>query len=432
MIARFAAVLALGVACAAECVPAAAAPHHLATMAFYQGVDENTDLPAAFMAQTYDWTEQSVFGDKAAAAFVHAGGKHAVVYTDPFVIFRCASASVGSCRDAEAFKNTLSVDALLHDASGTVLYNDDRHEQRLDYSGVPFLRGFDGELRSLIARSKDAWGRAAGGYVELDDLGNKNDVHRWRSVWPQAASVSSDAQIIAGKQRIVRNTAALSNVLLNGVNYDWPENYGALFDAVGKDAGAFFNENCFATDYRSGYLTDDDPVSGAWKNQENGILGVLARGYDDICWAKGAPAPDHRMYFLASFWLTYDPQHSVAFEEMCAPDPTPKRNCNTTWDDASVVPAHALASATASIDALSTGASGYARRFASCSDDGHPIGGCAAVVNSSGSASLRMPLSGYTRALRLSERSLYGGAHHTWVKDVPATLPPHAAAILAQ
>ncbi len=69
-------------------------------MAFYQGENENDDLPASFMAANYTWTEQAAerAGAAAATAFAAAGGAHALVYTDPNAR-NCTSNQPGTCDD---------------------------------------------------------------------------------------------------------------------------------------------------------------------------------------------------------------------------------------------------------------------------------------------------------------------------------------------
>lgn len=433
--ARIRRVAAAAMAFLALSAAAVAAPHHVQAMAFYQGVGENTDLDAAFMASNFEWTEQSIFGNAAAAAYVAAGGKHAVLYTDPFVIFRCASADAGSCDDAESFKNRLPGGALLHDAAGAVVYDARRREQRPNYASPEFRNAYAAELKRLIAASDGAWGPARGGYVELDDMGNKNALRAWIGSWPAPVEIASDDAVIASKATLVEGVAQVAAPLLNGVNYDWPDAYAALFAAVGGRVHAYFNENCFATDYGSGYQTGVEPAAEAWQHQELAIANVTGRGDTDICWGKGDPGPAHRLYYVASFWMTYDAIRSVAFEEMCAPDTTPRGHCNTTWDDGYVVPTEPLQSASAdSLAALRAGSSAYAREFARCFDDARPIGRCAAVVNPSGGATIPMPgLQGqYGHTLRLSTRSLFGGSRHTWEPGAPTSLAPRSAVILAQ
>ena len=403
-----------------------AAPLHVPTMAFYQGENENDDLPASFMAANYTWTEQAADGAGAAAAtaFAAAGGAHALVYTDPNAR-NCTSNQPGTCDDIMSPQlDALGESSWLHGASGNRLYA--RGQQRNYPLDANFQAAWISSVKALFSAAQ-AWSPQQGGAVELDTM-NWTTLAAYDGAWGQSVEVQSDAQVLQAQEAVAAYSPGTS--VLNGVDYDYPQNYDQLLSAVGANVSGAFNEDAFATDYGSGYMTATYPVTNAWQNQEDGILDVLSHAKRDFVWMEGDPSPAHRLYGLASYWLTYA-HRSVLWEDFCAPDKTPGGYCNSTWADAQVVPARPLQTATnLDIATLQTGGL-YRREFASCYQAGQPIGGCAALVNPTASTVAVPPLAQvYAGAIVLPTQSLWGGGAVTWTATLPSSIGPNAAIIL--
>ena len=158
----------------------------------------------------------------------------------------------------------------------------------------------------------------------------------------------------------------------------------------------------------------------------DGELAVTARHRYAVCMMQGdlLRDPIARLYGLASWWLTYDPQWSVI-----APV-SPGSDGFAIFSDEDVVPAEPLRTAH-EIGDLRADGNLYVREFRSCYETGKPIGRCAAVVNPS-PVNVAMPhfAQTYTMTLELGSKSSFGGGSNTWVHRVPLTLAPRHAEIL--
>jgi hypothetical protein len=275
-----------------------AAPLHVPTMTFYQGENENDDLPASFMAANYTWTEQAADGAGAAAAtaFAAAGGAHALVYTDPNAR-NCTSNQPGTCDDIMSPQlDALGESSWLHGASGNRLYA--RGQQRNYPLDANFQAAWISSVKALFSAAQ-AWSPQQGGAVELDTM-NWVNLTTFTGAWGPFAEITSDAQVLAAQEAVVGYTPA--RTLLDGVNYDYPLGgaYDALLSAVGENVAGVINREAFATDYahgaaHDGYLTERSPIPNAWQNQENAILDVVGRGKTDIVWMLGGAGPQHRL-----------------------------------------------------------------------------------------------------------------------------------------
>jgi hypothetical protein len=128
-----------------------------------------------------------------------------------------------------------------------------------------------------------------------------------------------------------------------------------------------------------------------------------------LCMMNGPPTAPNRLYAMASWWLTYDPNYSVA-----API-APASDGNAVFPEYGIVPDAPKASAgSGRISALYHGGV-YVREFERCFQDGRSIGGCATVVNPGTSQRSIPALSRrYTRTLSLSDASVASGGRAVW------------------
>ena len=105
-------------------------PLHIhGSMAWYQGELLNMDVPATWMAQHYDITEQGDGGGAFANSFVAAGGKYAIDYSDPEIIPFCNApfatangAKPGTCAGPLGASLNGIETAWLHDSKGNRLH----------------------------------------------------------------------------------------------------------------------------------------------------------------------------------------------------------------------------------------------------------------------------------------------------------------------
>lgn len=406
-------------------------PLRVQSMAFYEGANENTDLPASFMAANYAWTEQGA-GAQTADAFHNAGGAHAMQYTDSNAR-NCSSDKPGSCDDFLTLLNNLPEEAWLHEAGNSSVRVFGNGQQRNNPLDSAFQTAWTEQIDVLMNPSQGgsaAYTAAEGGSIELDTY-NWQNLGTFTELGGPEYEITQNQQVVTAEVATVSRTPTYA--VGNGVDYDYPQ--GGAYDAFLSQAGSaligMFNENAFAVAYGSGYMTSAYPVTNAWQNQQDGVLDVIGRHKYDFVWMEGDPPPAHRLYGLASFWLTMDKTYSVLWEDFCAPDNTPKGLCNSTWDDAGIVPTHPRTTATTTIATLLVGAL-YVREFTRCYQGGVALGPCASVVNPGGSSAAWPILVGhYQRTIALPTTSLYGGGRVAWTTGLPPSIPAHGAAIVA-
>jgi hypothetical protein len=134
-----------------------------------------------------------------------------------------------------------------------------------------------------------------------------------------------------------------------------------------------------------------------------------------------------RTYYLASWWLTYDPNWSVALEIMSS-DVNPVY----VFAEEMIVPTNPLQTAT-TVTSLQTSTGAYARQFGSCYYDKIAWGACAAVVNpTSGTVAMPSLTTAYHHSLALDNNNLYAGGKASLSSSVPTSLTSGQAVILFQ
>jgi hypothetical protein len=143
---------------------------------------------------------------------------------------------------------------------------------------------------------------------------------------------------------------------------------------------------------------------------------------------NGPPTPANRLYALASWWLTYDPNYSVVAPIAPAADGT------SLFPEYDIVPLGPKTSAAGGRVRTLRRDGVYVREFAQCFQNGMAIGACAAVVNPTSSPRAVPSLSGgYTRALTLNDASSVSGGRALWrLHATLGALGPVQALILKQ
>lgn len=406
------------------------APLHIhGTMAWYQGENLNKDISATWMAQHYDMTEQGSAGGAFANAFIAAGGKTAIVYTDPEIIPFCFSpfataggAKPGKCSGPLSSSLNLSESAWLHDASGNRLHVTSNGTQisgnwqdRDDpnYSGLP--SAYRASLLGLISDAKF-------NAFEIDDFqsGYIPSYFTFKfgatSREYTARGTSANAVWLAAQERII--AAAPKPVFLNGIITAYlPNTVIALPNVLGV-----MLESCAST-------TNTRGITGSvWVANMNELLLVTSLHKNAVCINYGttlALSTPERLYGLASWWLTYNPTYSVNLIDI------------PTADGHEVYPEHGIAlynpitSATTNIATLKTTTGVYLREFQYCYVNKVAIGACAAEVNSD-TVTRTVPTTHfkYGHYLVLNTKSWFSGGAVAWGAGTFTTLPAGTARIL--
>jgi hypothetical protein len=216
-----------------------------------------------------------------------------------------------------------------------------------------------------------------------------------------ATEIVSDAAWIAGENALI--SVEPRKVILNGGDGFGPAYDGAFLENANV-AGAN-HEGCFNAAPR-GKVSD---ASGVWRNQADGLLADLPFRKYSVCMMNGQPTPANRLYAMASWWLTYDPNYSVI-----API-APAADGNALFAEYDIVPFGPKTSATGGRILTLERSGVYVREFAQCFQNGMAIGACAAVVNPASSPRAVPSLSGrYTRALALNDASAVSGGRALW------------------
>lgn len=403
-------------------------PARVRTFLYYGGEHVNEDLPAAFLASEADFTEQAIGQADLATAYKRAGGAHAVAYTDVVYNVYCGAPfgpdpPPAKCRGP--WGNDLPEAGYFHDPSGARIHRRQPPpygaQEAFNPANPQTRRAYAEHTRALAAESS-AWD-----YFEADDAGKRLDAV-WYGFNSPGVEIARDAEWIAAHSLLLASAAR--PIIINGASYDWRPEYQDAFLLAPNVAGAF-NENCFSTDYGSGYMTDR-----RWLDEADAILDVLANRRLDICWGEypgGRSSAPHRLYHFASWLLTYDPAYSVIFPMFKAPDRGPKGAEISVYDEEHIVPTAPRKTASRSIAHLVRKRL-YVREFGACFYARRPIGACAALVNPSESESAAVPPldATYKRTLSLPATSLYGGGKVDWKPGTPDALGPHSAAILAE
>jgi hypothetical protein len=409
-------------------------PRHAQTMSYYGGdgggPPDAADVPPRWMAEHVDWVMGANW-NPLPLQFKAAGGKYATTYTDPMKVPYCeVPAPPGKCRGP---LGDTPETGWYHDGAGHRLFRCfdqpacTNVQMSLNPESPETRAAFHAYTRS-VARGYDA--------VEVDDIGGNNIhdmLYRYNITSP--AEYVSDQRFIEGQRAVLAASAV--PVFFNSLGarrYGGPyDQHGPyLFLEPGTSVIGVYGENCFVS-YEAPKERRGDAV---WAEQASDLINAAAAKKFAMCWGKAHHTPEVAAYFLASWWLTYDPRWSVAQPDM-----------HSGWDaghyqvpvfaEYEIVPREpettvAPTGSSADIEELRTPTGAYAREFARCYQGGKPLGPCAAVVNPSSSRAVDLPKfrHAYTRSLVIGEKSLWSGGRADWNGPLPSALEPLDAAIL--
>ena len=203
---------------------------------------------------------------------------------------------------------------------------------------------------------------------------------------------------------------------LNGHNVSLVMN---LVKGASQAMGGSF-ENCYAS---TSAAEQNDWV---WTATENSEIQVNGAGKTFMCLARwpgsASSSTASRLFVLASFLLTYNPNTNIFWEQYATPS-----NFHV-MPESQLVALNPLVSAPSDISGLQKNGStygAYAREYADCYYAGTYVGPCAAVVNPDRDYSHPFPLSGYKHTLALSGNGVVdGGSASVYGSAPPSTLAP--------
>jgi hypothetical protein len=374
-------------------------PAHVKNFTFWKQSSIATNVPAAWMAAHVTFVETGRASD--ARDFHAAGGQYALVYTDPNYYFLSAGyRSHGDFPDS----------AFGHDSSGARI-------SRPQGDGVEYYLAPNAETRDAYRRVTLADADDAYDYVFADGVSDSLSTSLYRMSAPPV-ELRSDAEYLTGMKAVLG--ASAKPVIING--YDNGDPRGMETYATSPNIAGIYGEACLWTD--RGAKTGD-----RWTREADALLFTTAHQRFAFCGGHGKEQNQQagRLYWLASWWLTYDPEYSVAVEVFESPRDV------YVFPESQLVPTSPVQSAGSDIDALRAAGGAYVREFRRCYDAGSPIGPCAALVNPS-AASVTVPSSvlRYSRRLTLDGRNLFDGGQIGFAHGVPATLAPGEAAVVFQ
>jgi hypothetical protein len=378
-------------------------PMHVQNYTFWHQSGVANNVPASWMASWATWAE---IGTSAYANQFHAaGGKHTVVFTDPNYYYVLPTWTSPGNYPESAFG---------HGSNGV------RTQWDGLYGGVEYYllpnsptaqAGYVGVVKQVTA---------GGGYdyVYADGVSDSLTVSLWGQRLPKPVEITTNAQYVTGMEQTLAGSSLPT--IINGYNNGNPM---VETEYVGSpNIAGIFGEDCFTGNK---YIHTDN----YWIDQENALLYTTRHGIYAICGGRGAELDNRpeRIYYLASWWLSYDPHYSVSLAEFASPGNV------YVFPEQTIVPTQADQNPS-NISAIRWWTGAYVRWFESCFYQQVWLGRCAAVVNPSSTRSAAIPSLPfvYTHSLTLDGNNLYAGGKVYLSTSVPTTLAPASAAILFQ
>lgn len=405
---------------------AAHVPAHVRTWYYYGLVGVNAKVPPEVMARYADFVEDGDHGEFA-ARFKRAGGRYAAGYDDPAYIPYCDPPFVppaGPCK-WEYAKYVTAESAWLHGRDGSrirrYVAGDKQYQEALNPLSPAAHRAWREFTRDVARRAPALdflFSDDSGGPLLAGDR-SPTSAHFY-DFNEAGAEIAGDVAFRDGWIAYLRESAL--PLILNGSDpVTGQPAYGGAFLRQPFVRGAV-HEGCLRDEH--GPKTDR---RDKWRNDVDSLLANTKLQRWAICFMLGTPTPENRVYALASWWLAYDPQWSVA-----APiDAVPGQSA--LLPEYGIVPRFPLRTASDAVAALHSESGAYVREFAGCYEHRTFVGGCAAVVNPAPHAVPFPRLAGtYRRTLALTSADVLHGGVATWTPGVPPALEPGTAVVVAR
>lgn len=222
---------------------------------------------------------------------------------------------------------------------------------------------------------------------------------------------------------IAMNNAVSVPVMVNGLN--------AFTTTTAPNLSVVLNgSNTAGGDLEGCYNDLNKPIEtgSSWNIMEDTEIDVVRAGKLFECMGRdqGAASSNYagRIFTLASFLMTYDPNHAVLAEEWATPDKF------RVMPESGLVALNPLVAEPSGISGLKTAAGPYGREYSHCYYRGTYVGACAVAVNHDYGAIEKFPFSGYTHTLTLSGNGvLDGGTASVSGPAPPSTMSPYTAVI---
>jgi hypothetical protein len=379
-------------------------PKHVKVWTFYGELGVATSVPASWMAANSDF----VVGPASNITLFHnAGGLFGVSYTDPIDVVPANYEPMWNVPESGWF----------HDASGKRIYRSlgGNIQNSLNPKSAYTKSAFNSLTASIAASSRGF------NFIEVDNADWDRTSAWWRfNTW--GTEITTNTAYTAAVQGLLASSALPT--IFNGLH----DNAGGL--AVSGDTAFLpyssggMSENCMQD--AVGPMRDS-----AWLFSENTILYTTNQHKWAVCEGEstvgGTDNRVDRTYFMASWWLTYDPNYSVAFPAFYSTGGV------LVFPEYKIVPVQPLQTAWTNVSYLLTSTGIYARQFGACYQNGVALGACASFVNPSSTASASLPsiAKNYHHILLLDKNNSYSGGVASWGTALPSYLAPGHAVILA-
>ena len=418
-------------------------PLHIKTWEFWDSYTDNEGLPASFVAAHAEFVE---FGDnentaRHAAEYVAAGGKYAILYSDPHLVPQCrAPFTVPAGKCAGALGDTRPESAWLHAHDGSRLHGTWGPQGVVQDALDPGSEATQAAYRRYTQR------RANGTVVnafECDDTdaGYSLKYFHWRfhtdcercGAREYDRLPNADAAWLSAQRALAASAAR--PLFFNGPSSNRVDDR-VLFRS--RNALGAIAESAFST-FAYRVNDTDGSIENRWAAQQNKILNVVAarRFIDVLDYQSNMDDPvGDRLYSLASIWLSYDPNYTIAQNQIPTSTKTAHGFSVTFVPEFAIVPTEPWTTARTDITTLRAVNGLYVREFRRCYNAGAPIGACAAIVNPSKENWRNLRAAGlrqhYTRMLRLDGASSYAGGLARFEVATPDRLAPVSGLILSQ
>jgi hypothetical protein len=401
-------------------------PARVRTWLYYGLNDVNAGVPPEVMARYADFVEDDGYAAAHAMRFKAAGGRYAAAYTDPAYVPYCAppfAPPAGRCKGPIGDVIT-DESAFFHGRDGTrVRRFVDPHfqyQEAINPLSPAARRAWRDTTAALVRKAPSLdlfFADDSGGPLRAGDMSpTSSEFYGFNEA---GTEITSDT--VFRDAWIAYLTSAVRPVVINGNDPVTGEPaYDGAFLRAPRVWGAV-HEGCFRGG--GGLQTDRND---RWRSYADSLLSNTALHKLAICFMMGTPTPQTRVYALASWWLTYDPEWSVAGPIDAIPDQS------ALLPEIELVPGGPLRTARR-IRELRDPSGAYVREFRGCFQRGEPIGGCAALVNPSAREVPVPPVAArYSRALVLGNDDLPHGGRAAWAAPPPRSIAPGSAVILAR
>lgn len=382
--------------------PSGGVPQHLITADYFEGLYGTTKVSPSQAAPYLTWA-QTAAND---APGIKAAGIHTQIYLDPN--------RVGT---TDPLYGYLNEGDFAHTCSNG----------RITIGGSQYVTNF-GNAGMVTAANSYLTSKEEEGPIDnvfVDNGGALSAYDEYSKISPGMPCGYTDAEWTA--QELTGYQLFNRPIVVNGLEAF--TSTGGLSPVLALLA----DSNVQGGDLEGCYSDEQHAIEGqgAWPLIENTEITVNNEAKTFECMARdqepaNASYPE-RIFNLASFLMTYNPNYSIYAEEYATPD------------DFHVFPESGLVALdplvpeptdAQGIGALQTPTGAYGREYGACYMRGSYVGKCAVAVSRDYGSPHNFPFSGYTRTLTLSGNGvLDGGTASTNGPPPPSVMEPYTAVI---